>query len=137
MANPVSLRLSEATLERLADRAAGISLAPRTLAQRYIEEGLRMDAHPLVRFADGPAGRRPRLLGSGLDLWEVIATVRDNDGDPAAAAEYLAVPEGLVHAAVAYYGDFTAEIDAWIAANEREAAAGAAAWEAGIAALQR
>jgi hypothetical protein len=28
-------------------------ICPRTLAQRYVEEGLRMDEHPLIRFADG------------------------------------------------------------------------------------
>ena len=42
-----------------------MQLAPRTLAQRYVEEGLRMDEHPLVRFVDGPAGRRARLVGPG------------------------------------------------------------------------
>jgi hypothetical protein len=42
-----------------------------------------MDEHPLVRFADGPAGRRARLTGTGKDIWEVIAVVRDNDGDAA------------------------------------------------------
>ncbi|MGA2469111.1 MAG: hypothetical protein ABSG64_00290 [Solirubrobacteraceae bacterium] len=54
-----------------------------------------MDMHPLVRFADGPAGRRTRLVGGGLDMWEVIATVRDNDGDVAESASYLELPVGL------------------------------------------
>jgi hypothetical protein len=45
-----------------------------------------MDEHPLIRFADGPAGRRARLLGTGKDVWEVIAVVRDNGGDGAEAA---------------------------------------------------
>jgi hypothetical protein len=53
---------------------------------RHVEEGLRMDEHPLVRFADGPTGQRARLTGTGKDVWEVIAAVRDNDGDEAAEA---------------------------------------------------
>ena len=69
-------------------------MPPRTLAQRYVEEGLRMDEHPLVRFAEGPAGRRARLVGTGSDVWEVIAAVRDNDGDVAEAAAYLAMALG-------------------------------------------
>jgi uncharacterized protein (DUF433 family) len=109
----------------------------RTLAQRYVEEGLRMDEHPLVHFADGPAGRRARLLGTGLDVWEVIATVRDNDNDVQEAAEYLRIPLGLVQAAVSYYGAYTDEIDAWTQANEREAAEAHSAWQAGQAALAR
>jgi len=36
-------------------------------------------AHPLIRFVDGPTGRRASLVGAGLDVWEVIATIRDND----------------------------------------------------------
>jgi uncharacterized protein (DUF433 family) len=110
--------------------------APRTLAQRYVEEGLRMDEHPLVRFTDGPAGRRARLAGTGSDVWEVIATVRDNDGDVAASARYLGLPLGLVQAAVVYYGAHRDEIDGWIERNEREASEAHAAWLAGQSALQ-
>src|SRR5881628_675231 len=100
MSQPLSLRLSEATIERLGRRAQRSQIATRTLAQRYVEEGLRMDEHPLVRFVDGPAGRRARLAGTGKDVWEVIATVRDNGNDMAATAEYLRISLGLVQAAV-------------------------------------
>src|SRR3954468_14679155 len=122
MGQPVSIRLAQGTLDRLDARAAHAQVPPRTLAQRYVEEGLRMDEHPLVRFVDGPAGRRARLVGSGSDVWEVIATVRDNDGDVTAAADYLELPLGLVQAAVTYYGAFRDEIDEWIERNKREAA---------------
>ena len=73
-------------IDDVARRAQRLHLAPRTLAQRYVEEGLRMDEHRLIRFAEGPAGRRARLVGTGKDVWEVIATVRDNSGDAAEAA---------------------------------------------------
>lgn len=104
MSQPLSLRLPDATLDRLGARARSRSVAPRTLAQRYVEEGLRTDEHPLIRFVDGPAGRRPRLQGTGLDVWEAISVLRDNDGDEKEAAEYLTIPLGLVQAAGAYYG---------------------------------
>ena len=92
MTSPLSVRLNDATIARLGRHAQRVHLAPRTLAQRYVEEGLRMDEHPLIRFAEGPAGRRARLMGTGKDVWEVIATVRDNGGDIAEAARYLEVP---------------------------------------------
>jgi uncharacterized protein (DUF433 family) len=114
-----------------------VHLPPRTLAQRYVEEGLRMDEHPLVRFAEGPAGRRARLLGTGKDVWEVVATVRDNDGDLAEAARYLEMPLGLVQAAVAYYGAYPDEIDQWIDLNTQETAEAHAAYAAGQAAARR
>jgi uncharacterized protein (DUF433 family) len=136
MTQPLSVRLSEATIRRLSARARRVHLPPRTLAQRYVEEGLRMDEHPLVRFADGPAGRRARLLGTGKDVWEVIATVRDNDGDLAEAADYLEISLGTVQAAVAYYGAYPDEIDQWIEFNDQEAAEAQAAFAAGQAAVR-
>lgn len=137
MSQPLSLRLTDATVSRLGARARRVHLPPRTLAQRYVEEGLRMDEHPLIRFADGPAGRRARLLGTGKDVWEVIAVVRDNGGDAAESARYLEIPLGLVQAAIAYYGAYTDEIDQQIQANEQEAAEAHTAYQAGQAALQQ
>ena len=137
MSSPLSVRLSDETIERLGNRARRAHLPPRTLAQRYIEEGLRMDEHPLVRFADGPAGRRARLAGTGKDVWEVIATVRDNNADLAAAARYLEMPLGLVQAAVTYYGAYQEEIDQWIELNKQETDEAHAAWVAGQAAVRR
>ena len=137
MTKPVSLRMNEATIELLGRRAQRVRIAPRTLAQRYVEEGLRMDDHPLVRFVDGPAGRRAKLVGTGADVWEVIATVRDNDADVREAADYLQMSPGLVQAAVTYYGAYPQEIDEWIELNERESDEAHAAWLAGQAALGR
>jgi uncharacterized protein (DUF433 family) len=130
-----TLRLRPGVSERLAAQAQRAGLAPRTLAQRYLEESLRHEDHPLIRFADGPSGRRAALVGRGLDVWEVIATVRDNDNDLDEAAAYLTIPVGLIQAAVAYYGDYRDEIDAEIALNEAEWERGYAAWKAGQQAL--
>jgi uncharacterized protein (DUF433 family) len=135
MTDHFTLRLRSGVSERLAIRARRLSLAPRTLAQRYVEEGLRREDHPLVRFADGPSGRRAALVGSGLDVWEVIAAVRENDNDLAATASLLEISTGLVQAAVAYYGDYREEIDAEIDLNRVEWERGYAAWEAGNRAL--
>ena len=131
MTNPISLRLDESTLGRLTTCAARSHLAPRTLAQRYIEEGLRHEAHPAIHFVDGPAGRRASLLGTGLDVWEVIAVVRDNEGNVSEAAAYLERPVNLVQAAVTYYAAYRDEIDGWIEANERAAEEAHATWLAG------
>jgi uncharacterized protein (DUF433 family) len=127
----LSLRLPDTALDRLRRSARRAGLPPRTLAQRYVEEGLRMDEHPLVRFADGPAGRRATLLGTGLDVWEVVAAVRDNGGDLPETAAYLELPLGLIQAAVAYYGGNRSEIDDWIELNERDAAEARDRWVAG------
>jgi hypothetical protein len=117
---PISIRLPEQTVGRLADRADRSNMPSRTLAQRYVEEGLRMDEHPLIRFADGPSGRRARLLG-GPDVWEVIDLARDNHGDLAETAAYLELPLGLAQAAASYYAAYPQEVDERIEHNRREA----------------
>ena len=137
MSHPLSVRLNDTTIARLGKHAKRVHLAPRTLAQRYVEEGLRMDDHPLIRFVDGPAGRRARLVGTGKDVWEVIAAVRENGGDAVETARYLEMPLGLVQAAITYYGAYRDEIDQWIEANEQEAAEAHAAWTAGQAAVKQ
>ncbi len=95
-----------------------------------------MDEHPLVSFAEGPGGRRARLVGTGSDVWEVVVAIRDNDGDVAETAAYLEMSLGLVQAALTYYGAHRHEVDEWIERNEREAAEAHAAWLAGQAALR-
>jgi uncharacterized protein (DUF433 family) len=136
MADHYTLRLAPGIRQRLTEWARRSGLPERSLAQRYVEEGLRHDAHPLIQFLDGPSGRRASLVGRGLDVWEVIATIRDNHGSIREAAEYLDVPAGLVEAAVAYYGEYRQEIDEEIDLNEAEYERGQAAAAAGERALR-
>jgi uncharacterized protein (DUF433 family) len=135
MSDHFTLRLQTGVGERLRAQAQRAGLAPRTLAQRYLDESLRREDHPLIRFADGPSGRRAVLVGSGLDVWEVIAAIRENEDDLERAAELLEISLGLAQAAVAYYGQYRQALDAEIALNEAEWERGYAAWEAGRRAL--
>ncbi len=114
-----SFRFDPGTLTRLDQRARDLDCTATALVGRYVEEGLRYDQHPRVVFKDGPAGRRPSMVGSGLDVWEIVATVQDNHGSSSDTAEYLDVMESLVLDALRYYADYQEEIDAWIAENDR------------------
>jgi uncharacterized protein (DUF433 family) len=120
-----SFRLSSRTLELLGERAGETSESRNALAERLLDEGLRIDRHPLIRFRTGGSGlRRPALVGTRVDIWQVIDTVRGEDGNVADAAEYLGLTEAMVRAAVDYYADFVEEIDAYraeeLAFAERE-----------------
>jgi uncharacterized protein (DUF433 family) len=106
-----SFRFSEGTLKRLDERAHDIRETRTGLAERYVEEGLRMDEHPGIGFADGPAGRRAILLGTGLDVWEVVDTVKQNRGSVDAASRYLELPAATIRTAVRYYAAFPDETD--------------------------
>jgi uncharacterized protein (DUF433 family) len=116
-----SFRFPEGTLERLDARARQIRDTRTALAERYVDEGLRMDEHPGIGFVDGPAGRRAVLAGSGLDVWEVIGTLRQNRNSLDATARYLERPVATLRPAVRYYAAFPDEIDDRIALNEEVA----------------
>lgn len=107
----VSFRFDPLLVKRLKDRAAEAGAGQTSLARRYIEEGIRRDEHPLIYFREGGAGRRAALLGSRLDVAEVVSTIRQNDGSIEEAASYLEVPVELVEAAADYYGEYTTEVD--------------------------
>jgi uncharacterized protein (DUF433 family) len=113
MSRPRSFRLPDTLLASLQGRARERGESANALAERYLEEGLRRDDHPLLVFRDGAAGRRAALVGTRLDVAQVIDTLRESDNSVEATAEYLGIPEQHVRAAVRYYADFREEVDEW------------------------
>ena len=137
----VSIRFSDVALHRrLKDKAQRANVGISTLAERLIDEGLRMDAHPSVVFRDGPAGRRPVLIG-GPEVADVIGAIVDGDvptGErKSRAVELLNVTSVMVDAAMAYYADHTDEIDAVLAARLRLAEEAEVSWQRQRALLER
>jgi hypothetical protein len=127
----LSLRIRPGTSERL-ERCARERGEPKSrLAERLIDEGLRMAAHPGVAFRDGPAGRRP-ALDDGQDIWEVARVIRDVAARGEDVVEGVVKLTGLrpdqVRAVVRYYAEYRDEIDAWIRRVDDEAVAAEGAW---------
>jgi hypothetical protein len=129
---PVSIRFRDGrVVEQLRAEAEARGCSTSALAERLIDEGLRMRRHPLVGFRDGPAGRRAAMVG-GPDVWEVIGGVIGGDVPVgrrvARAVDLFGLRREQVEAALAYYADFTDEIDAEVAANAAAAEEAEARW---------
>lgn len=125
-----SFRLSLDTSDLLDEVARATNESRNALADRLLREALRGQWHPLVGFRTGAARRRePHLVGSRLLVRQVVATVRDHDGDVDEAAAHLAVPARFVRAALAYYAEFRAEVDADAAWAGQVEAEERARWE--------
>jgi hypothetical protein len=126
-----SARLDPSVVDRLERRGARAGVSKSRLAERYLDEGMRMEDHPGIVFRDGPTGRRAGLAG-GPDVWEVIAAIRASelDGDAAlqAAAEWGNLTVAQVRAAVRYYAEYRAEVDERVRRNFEEADAAEAQW---------
>jgi hypothetical protein len=132
MSAPLSIRFDQSLLERLRRRARTLPGAtPSGLAQRFVDEGLRMAEHPGVMFKDGPSGRRA-ALALGPDVWEVIKVVRELDerGDAAiaAATELLNVDAERVRVALRYFASYPEEIEAELTIADEESRAAEDAW---------
>jgi len=132
MPTPTSMRLNDELKAQLQDLADRESESVSAVAQRLLEEGVRMAGHPGVVFRSGPAGRRAGLAG-GPDVAEVIGFLKGLHAKGEAAeretARSLRLPERLVRVAVDYCAEFTTDIDREIEGREREAAQARERWE--------
>jgi hypothetical protein len=128
----MSIRLRPDLKEQLERRARERGTSAAALYERFVDEGIRRDDHPLIFFRDGAGGRRATLLGTRLSVAQVIETIEAADSGRMAdrikeAAEYLEIPVGQVQACVHYYVAYKDEIDEWrhrvaeIAERERAA----------------
>lgn len=107
-----SFRLSPRTVELLDTAAQAAGVSRNALADRLLGEAARTEAHPLIRFHAGSTGRRqPLMVGTRLYVHQIISTLRDSGGDIDEAASYLDLRPYQVRAALAYYADFTDEVD--------------------------
>jgi hypothetical protein len=111
---PINVRLSADRLRELELRARARNMPLRTLAQRYLEEGMRIEAHPLIRFVDGAYGRSATLVGTDFDVWQIIWHATGVDGAPAGMQDIVGTTElneTQIQAALDYHKAFSAEID--------------------------
>lgn len=107
----VSLRIEEPVVEGLDRLAQQTGMSRNALAERYLAEGQKMDEFPQIYFRHGELGRRAALLGSRLDVWQVMETVRSHGNSVEDAADYLSLPAERVRSAVRYYAANRGEVD--------------------------
>lgn len=82
-------------------------------ALELLAEGVRMRRAPGILFADGPTGRRAMVAGTGLDVWEIIATWHATQRSfDELVRNYPWLSETQLKAALGYYQLYPAEIDA-------------------------
>jgi len=126
-----SFRWSLQTLDDLDRRAQARGESGTRLAERLVEEGLRMEQHPGIVFRDGPTGRRA-ALAAGPDVWELVRYVKGvgarGDAAVSTTASDLNLTPLQVETALQYYAGYPDEIEARIKLDEEEAERAEAAW---------
>lgn len=115
---PFSIRLDEAT-ERLVDAEARRTRRSRSaVVEALAEEAARTRRFPGLGFRGDDAGRRPWVIGSGLDVWEVIEMLEDL-GSPDALIEAMPLTLAQIRLAEAYRDAYPDEVAEAIADNRR------------------
>lgn len=137
--SPASVRFDPSVVDRLSRFvAARPGLSASAATNLLVDEGLRMQEHPLILFRDGPAGRRARLIG-GPDVWEIARAIRSaRTAEPTLGpAEVLTlvgetsgVEARVIRAAIEYWSAFPSEIDGWLERASSTAADAEQRWRA-------
>ena len=125
-----SFRLSAST-SRLLDHRVGESGESRNaMVDRLLNESLRIEKHPFIRFITGASGRREaHIVGTRWKVRQVIVSLKGEKGQIAAVVKGFDLTEPQVRAAVSYYADFTDEIDADIERDSVDAEQQRVRWE--------
>lgn len=84
-----------------------------------LDEAVRASRAPGVVFADSPTGRRAVVAGSGVEVWEVIASWRAlGESWDRLRAGYPWLTEPQLRAALAYYKLYPEEVDERLALED-------------------
>jgi len=117
-AAPFSMRLSDVTDQLVSEEAKRTRRTKGAVVEGLAEEALRTRRFPGIAFRGSDWNRRPWVIGTALDVWEIVAASRSyrTPSDMAAATE---VTEPQIRLALAYYAEYPDEIDAGIAESAR------------------
>jgi uncharacterized protein (DUF433 family) len=114
-----SLRLPEEAVKEIEALASHSGRDFSGFARDLLIEAVKIRRCPGVTFADGPTGRRARIAGTGIDVWEFIATFKIcGENYDRLKETYHWLSDQQVRAALSFYALYPDEIDERIARNE-------------------
>jgi uncharacterized protein (DUF433 family) len=117
---PISIRLSSATDQLVAAEARRTRRSKSAVVSAFTEETARTRRFPGIGFRGDDAARRAWVIGSGLDVWELIHMLEDFGSVERLLAE-THLTERQVRLALAYRDAYSEEIAGAIADNRRSA----------------
>jgi uncharacterized protein (DUF433 family) len=117
-AAPFSMRLSDVTDQLVSEEAKRTRRTKGAVVEALAEEALRTRRFPGIAFRGSDWNRRPWVIGTALDVWEIVEASRlyDTQGELVAGSD---LTESQVRLALAYDREFPEEVDAAIVENAR------------------
>jgi hypothetical protein len=115
---PFSVRFTRPTDRMVEEEARRTRRSKSAIVESLTDEAIRMRRFAGIGFRGDDAARRPWLIGSGLDIWEVMQML-DDFGSIAQLVEESQLTEHQVRLATAYRESYPEEIAEAIAQNRR------------------
>jgi hypothetical protein len=120
-----SARFSADVVDKLEAHSSRLGESKARVAERLIDEGLRVEEFPGIIFRSGPAGRRAGIAG-GPDVWEVVRDLKqaaaEGAKDPIKAVTIVTgLDRNKVELAAAYFAAYPQDIDERIRMEEQSA----------------
>ena len=115
---PFSVRLESETEQVVEAEARRTRRSKSAVVEAFVEETARTRRFPGIAFRGDDARRRAWVVGSGLDVWEIIHMLEDF-GSPDKLTADTDLSLAQVRRAVAYRTAYPTEIDEAIGDNRR------------------
>ena len=117
-AQPLSMRLGEAASLLVGDESRRSRRSRSAVVEELAEEAAKARLFPGIAFRGTP--RRAWVIGSGLDVWEIVDLLRSyGDDEKRLREDHPLVNERHVRLARAYAERFPQEVDAFLEAGRR------------------
>jgi len=114
-----SLRIPRETALEIENIARETGRDFSSITKDLLAESIKMRRCPGIVFAEGVSGRRAKIAGTGLDIWEVIATYKSVGEDFKRLGEaYHWLSQPQLRSAMGYYLIYQEEIDELIMRND-------------------
>jgi uncharacterized protein (DUF433 family) len=117
---PFSVRFTLATDRTIEATARRTRRSKSAIVEALAEEAARTRRFPGIGFRGDDALRRPWVIGSGLDVWEVVHMLEDYEAIEQLVAD-TQLNERQIQLALAYRDSYPEEIADAIAENRRPA----------------
>jgi len=116
---PFSIRLSQTTNRFVEAEARRTKRSKGAIVEALTEEAARMRRFPGIGFRGEEPHRETWVIGTGLDVWELIEMQQDYGSDERLLEDHEHLSLRSVELAQAYYASYPEEIDEKIADNRR------------------
>lgn len=115
---PFSLRLDASLDALIAGEARRTRRSKAAVLESLADEAMRTRRYPGIAFRGSDWDRRPWVIGTALDVWEIVDALH-SFGSPERLLAESDLAEPQLSVALAYYEEYREEVDAAIADNHR------------------